>query len=1033
MAEQPPPFDEELMTQAPSVPPDAQPERNVPDKEAMMKPDYSKLVLKGDGHAQDSFSLTMQAAARLFGKDVDYETIYALSTNGFAPGLMKGESCTDWWGLYARDHGFHIVTGRIGLGSKPFEIPHAGPTPEMDQEESEKACAEQRLAAAPGVRAALAAGQIIVTDFGWSSNGPHGFIPWHWWGLYTEARDDGTILGATINGHSDNPVDYLGSLWSLWKAEPTLSPEEADIEMLRRAVHRIRGTAEPFVPGKHMTMFYGLAAMDLWAEQMEEVPFCPDCRDKSWTCAKGSAITPYEGAKVVSSYLRKRMATFPEAARPHIEATAKHYDRIAELLHPAITGEGGESYEEFIGDIEKQKAHIENVLKPVKAELAAAADEIEEALAAIQQAKVKREGDRVWVEGLERLQFGKQRDNQFVEALTVALHAMGEDMSYDQLMGWSGAAFRLHFWDKEFCPSSADLLGGFNHAVPAGEAMGYSVETIRCDDRDEPGQAELRSRIVASIDAGIPVMANSLMGHGSWGVIAGYDDDGETLLCRTYDDEDAGYTASTIWPWTVMFVEKIGERQTKEENRAQSLRNAVELARTESYERDGRQTSGFAAYERWISELRDDDLFRAAEQDATFYFAEANGWIYLALLDARGSAERYLRNAALGADKPVAAHLLAAAEIYGEIHRKLLDGQKHAPAPWQLPGESWTKAIPHPEAGEAIKQWTDEMRHSQASVLTECLALERQAIAEIEKALAAEHVKEFTPGELERLAQWSSMWGDLDACIRVAGREPVHFDLLRLELSLEPISEDARDIRDWMRLEPADSCYPQQIEDLLRSIAAGRLTGTWPPVVRTPERLERLKKLATALRAWSDGLAKEGAAGREGTDAVTVDEIYGHLGAVDDEKKAVVAITIEKLESGHSERGVQIELKDNPATLEEALAHNVTMCDTQCWTFEHNLAQLLQRIGGKEMNGGWGEPDGPISWSLPRAMNPEFKPRLALIVKGLDAWFTGEPCEDAQAQEIVDMLGGPDAYSEKVWLARSLHNYLSHHAAGTGY
>ena len=109
------------------------------------------------------------------------------------------------------------------------------------------------------------------------------------------------------------------------------------------------------------------------------------------------------------------------------------------------------------------------------------------------------------------------------------------------------------------------------------------------------------------------------------------------------------------------------------------------------------------------------------------------------------------------------------------------------------------------------------------------------------------------------------------------------------------------------------------------------------------------------------------------------------------------------------------------------------MCDTQCWTFEHNLKQLLTRIGKKTMDGGWKEPDGPIGWSGPRAMNPKFKPRLAAIVKGLDAWIAGKPGDDDATRKIVADLGKRDAHKEKVWLVRCLHNYLSHHAAGKGY
>ncbi len=70
-----------------------------PKEEPAVKtvPDYSKLDLKGNGHTQDSFSLAVQSAAKLLGKEADYETIYCLSGNAFAPAIDKLEDCTAWW------------------------------------------------------------------------------------------------------------------------------------------------------------------------------------------------------------------------------------------------------------------------------------------------------------------------------------------------------------------------------------------------------------------------------------------------------------------------------------------------------------------------------------------------------------------------------------------------------------------------------------------------------------------------------------------------------------------------------------------------------------------------------------------------------------------------------------------------------------------------------------------------------------------------------------------------------------------------
>ena len=58
----------------------------------------AKLKLKGNGHRQDSFSLVVQAVGRLLGRNVSYERVLALSSNGFAPAYRPQENCTAWWG-----------------------------------------------------------------------------------------------------------------------------------------------------------------------------------------------------------------------------------------------------------------------------------------------------------------------------------------------------------------------------------------------------------------------------------------------------------------------------------------------------------------------------------------------------------------------------------------------------------------------------------------------------------------------------------------------------------------------------------------------------------------------------------------------------------------------------------------------------------------------------------------------------------------------------------------------------------------------
>ncbi|MGD2175604.1 MAG: M56 family metallopeptidase, partial [Candidatus Brocadiaceae bacterium] len=93
-----------------------------PAGEVKISPDREKLLdlAEHDHHPRDSFSLTMQAAARAFGKDVDYERLYALSTNAFAPDLRPDEQCRITWRMRGRGQCLDLVADALGLRVRPL-------------------------------------------------------------------------------------------------------------------------------------------------------------------------------------------------------------------------------------------------------------------------------------------------------------------------------------------------------------------------------------------------------------------------------------------------------------------------------------------------------------------------------------------------------------------------------------------------------------------------------------------------------------------------------------------------------------------------------------------------------------------------------------------------------------------------------------------------------------------------------------------------------------------------------------------------
>jgi hypothetical protein len=53
--------------------------------------------------------------------------------------------------------------------------------------------------------------------------------------------------------------------------------------------------------------------------------------------------------------------------------------------------------------------------------------------------------NKVFIDKIPRLTGGEYTDNSFIRSTQLSLNALGENYTYEFLMGMSGAAFRLHF------------------------------------------------------------------------------------------------------------------------------------------------------------------------------------------------------------------------------------------------------------------------------------------------------------------------------------------------------------------------------------------------------------------------------------------------------------------------------------------------------------------------------------------------------------------------------------------------------------
>lgn len=336
--------------------------------------DYSNLEIDGWGHVQDSFSLTIQAAAKLLGIKADYLSIYAMSVNCFAPVLDPNESCTAWWNMVAGG-ALELVGARFGLSFRKLDV-----NIPADINERKEKLSEILADAAEKVKKALANDEIVITAGGWKFFPPDSgkFAPWCFWGIVTSVEPDGTMKGVTLNKKKDHPIQWPYPMWSVTKIEPAITKREADIRMLRRGVGRIKGTEDPLIDERYVA---GLAAMDMWLKQLDKVPYCPDCGEQSWSCAVSTVQPVYYGAKNISDYLEARSGDYSATEQALLQSITDHYRTIASELEPYATkkDDGHWLYENIIGDAAKQKAHTD-VIKQVKSEMAAAARDMERAV-----------------------------------------------------------------------------------------------------------------------------------------------------------------------------------------------------------------------------------------------------------------------------------------------------------------------------------------------------------------------------------------------------------------------------------------------------------------------------------------------------------------------------------------------------------------------------------------------------------------------------------------------------------------------------
>lgn len=269
------------------------------------------------------------------------------------------------------------------------------------------------------------------------------------------------------------------------------------------------------------------------------------------------------------------------------------------------------------------------------------------------------------LKGIARLSWGEGMDCPWAGALYAALQYMGETCTYHQIMGMSGACWRICFtevWDY----SCTDALVAFDYASPLFRSLGYS---FRMADRVEKQERKAeRLAVMEDIRKGKPVLAINLRVAAEWGVITGYTEEGARFLCRTYFDrevfqqleqadssadkkdkrivfeENEGYLFNDFWPFLLIHFGQKEDAPPPLETLKASLRTLI--ASFQAGEPGGYE-QGKEAYEAWIRGLAKEADFRLeSDRENVQRRLCVNDSMLVSLIDARQSAACYLAEAA---------------------------------------------------------------------------------------------------------------------------------------------------------------------------------------------------------------------------------------------------------------------------------------------------------------------------------------------------------------------------------------------------
>ncbi len=318
---------------------------------------------------------------------------------------------------------------------------------------------------------------------------------------------------------------------------------------------------------------------------------------------------------------------------------------------------------------------------------------------------------------------------------------------YAYFMGVSGAGFGLCWnterWDHGIWNIWYLCDDPFAPICRALDSIGYTYEILGNSDVATevrfPAYADagtLRRKMMESIKAGRPVLGFGLVGPPEPGIIAGYDDGGDTIIGWSFfqDDkafqkgvtfESSGYFRQTGWLQAVPGLILLGEKKPLPPLR-QICQDALQWGAAVMRQAGVHHNfaHGIAAYKAWTAALLDEADFQSADQGCLLHQLEVESAAVGYLAEARSYCGTFLRDAA--ALLPEAGEQLRLAAGCFSVEHDLM---------WRMWELETPAGPPVDAAGKAAHFARRTTRQSMVDLIQVCRSRDEEALQYIEAAL----------------------------------------------------------------------------------------------------------------------------------------------------------------------------------------------------------------------------------------------------------------------------------------------------------